>query len=89
MASPTSADIESEMAKLVDSSGDGYTALQIFGAKRSCYAYTYDDVIVMPGHNDIGSTDVTLETNISRNIRVKIPLLSSPMDTVTEHDMAV
>jgi IMP dehydrogenase len=34
-------------------------------------------------------SSVSLETNISRNIRLKLPLLSSPMDTVTEHKMAI
>jgi IMP dehydrogenase/GMP reductase len=70
--------------------GDGYTADQLFGKNRkSCYAYTYDDIIILPGHVNTDCTEPSLENNITRNIRVKIPLLSSPMDTVTEHQMAI
>mmetsp|Transcript_28487 Transcript_28487/g.61403 ORF Transcript_28487/g.61403 Transcript_28487/m.61403 type:complete len:510 (-) Transcript_28487:197-1726(-) len=70
--------------------GDGYTADQLFGVtKQSCYAYTYDDIIILPGHVKSDCTEPSLENNITRNIRVKIPLLSSPMDTVTEHQMAI
>jgi IMP dehydrogenase len=43
----------------------------------------------MPGHVDSNKKDVSLEYNITKKIRVKVPLLSSPMDTVTEHNMAI
>jgi IMP dehydrogenase len=70
--------------------GDGYTAQEIFGDKRrSCYAYTYDDIIILPGHVKAVAPDVSLENHITRNIKIKVPLLSSPMDTVTEHEMAI
>lgn len=70
--------------------GDGYTADELFGNKKSsCYAFTYDDVIILPGHIGARFPEISLEGNITRNIRVKIPLLSSPMDTVTEHTMAI
>lgn len=70
--------------------GDGFSAQELFGSKRkSCQAFTYDDVIVMPGHVGFNENPVSLEGNITKKIRVKIPLLSSPMDTVTEHQMAI
>lgn len=70
--------------------GDGFSAQELFGSKRkSCQAFTYDDVIVMPGHVGFTENPVSLEGNITKKIRVKIPLLSSPMDTVTEHQMAI
>lgn len=72
--------------------GDGYSADELFGTcrkRKSCFSYTYDDVIVMPGHTKSQVMEVSLEGNITRNIKVKIPLLSSPMDTVTEHSMAI
>lgn len=70
--------------------GDGYSATELFGSKKkSCYAYTYDDVIILPGHINGSYQDISLENHITRNIKVKIPLLSSPMDTVTEHTMAI
>jgi IMP dehydrogenase len=70
--------------------GDGYTADQLFGAKRSsCSAFTYDDIIIMPGHISYSENPISLEGHITRKIKVKLPLLSSPMDTVTEHKMAI
>jgi IMP dehydrogenase len=70
--------------------GNGYSSKELFGErKKSCTAYTYDDVIVLPGHIKSGTKDVNLQYNITRNIRVNVPLLSSPMDTVTEHQMAI
>lgn len=76
------------MAEL--SSSDGYTGEQLFGqSRRTCQAYTYDDIIVMPGHVSSRAGDVSLESRITRDIKIKIPLLSSPMDTVTEHEMAI
>lgn len=68
---------------MTDSSAyDGFTALHIFGSKRTFYAYTYDDVILLPGYVESNS-EISLETSITRNIKIKLPLLSSPMDTVT------
>lgn len=50
---------------------------------------TYDDFIVLPGHIDFGVDEVSLETRFSRNIALKAPIVSSPMDTVTESEMAI
>lgn len=81
--------LEKQAEDFLISSGDGYTAKQMFGEKRNCYAFTFDDVIVMPGHMSFKVEDVTLGTNITKKIRLKVPMLSSPMDTVTEHKMAI
>lgn len=71
--------------------GDGFTIDEVFAKRKSAFAYTYDDLIVLPGHSrELGDNAYpSLENNISRNIRLRLPLLSSPMDTVTEHDMAI
>lgn len=50
---------------------------------------TYDDVIVLPGHIGFGVGDVDISSNLTRNIRLEVPFVSSPMDTVTEHQMAI
>jgi IMP dehydrogenase len=83
-------DIEKEFAELLNGSGDAYNREQIFRHRKTMYAFTYDDVILMPGHiNGNSPQDVSLETNITRKLKLKVPLLSSPMDTVTEHEMAI
>ncbi|KAL4439899.1 hypothetical protein ABPG75_002900 [Micractinium tetrahymenae] len=69
-----------------DSILDGYSAPKLFGQGVS---YTYDDVIFLPGHIHFGAHEVDLSSNITRNIRLRTPLVSSPMDTVTEAGMAV
>jgi len=50
---------------------------------------TYEDFILLPGHIDFDADKVSLETQFSRNIRLKLPVVSSPMDTVTEAEMAI
>ncbi len=50
---------------------------------------TYDDFIILPGHIDFHHQEVDLSTQVSRRIRLNLPFVSSPMDTVTEHKMAI
>ena len=47
-------------------------------------ALTFDDVLLVPAHSTILPRDVSLATQVSRNIRLNIPLVSAAMDTVTE-----
>ena len=68
---------------------DGHTAASLFVDKNQGQAYTYDDLILMPGHINFGVDAVQLETKVSRHISLHLPLISSPMDTVTEHAMAI
>lgn len=77
--------------ELVDSyidGADGYAATTLFESGNPI-AYTYDDIIMMPGHINFGTDEIDLSTNLTRNIRLHVPLVSSPMDTVTEHQMAI
>ncbi|HEX7746115.1 MAG TPA: IMP dehydrogenase [Micromonosporaceae bacterium] len=50
---------------------------------------TFDDVLLQPAESDVIPSKVNPGTQLSRNVRLSIPLVSSPMDTVTEARMAV
>ncbi|CAB1099872.1 unnamed protein product [Ectocarpus sp. CCAP 1310/34] len=68
---------------------DGFSAETIFKATTGCQGLTYDDVILMPGHISFSAEDIDLESHVTKNIKLKTPLVSSPMDTVTEAAMAI
>ncbi|GIR30619.1 MAG: hypothetical protein CM15mP44_9020 [Candidatus Neomarinimicrobiota bacterium] len=52
-------------------------------------AFTFDDVLLVPQSSKILPREVKLETNLTKNIKLNIPVLSAAMDTVTEVDMAI
>ena len=52
-------------------------------------ALTFDDVLLTPKYSEILPSEVTTNTSLSKNLNLKIPIISSAMDTVTESKMAI
>ncbi|MBU43408.1 MAG: IMP dehydrogenase [Spirochaetaceae bacterium] len=65
---------------------DGLSAAELFALEGGL---TYKDFLVLPGFIDFHPSEVDLSTQLTRNIRIQRPMVSSPMDTVTEERMAI
>lgn len=50
---------------------------------------TFDDVLLAPSYSEVLPREVDISTNLSRNIQLKIPIVSAAMDTVTEYELAI
>ena len=50
---------------------------------------TFDDVLLIPGYSNVIGNQVDVSTNLTKSIKLNIPMMSAGMDTVTEHRMAI
>src|ERR1700736_2271906 len=70
-----------------------YTGVLYLRPRRSMRileeALTFDDVLLVPAYSEILPREVDLSTRVTRRIRVKVPLMSAAMDTVTEARLAI
>ena len=58
-------------------------------SKFAMLGLTFDDVLLLPAASEVVPSDVDTGTWLSRNIRLRVPLASAAMDTVTESRMAI
>lgn len=52
-------------------------------------AFTFDDVLLVPSHSEVLPREVDISTQLTRNIRLNVPIVSAAMDTVTESKLAI
>src|SRR5689334_12917598 len=57
--------------------------------KFAMLGLTFDDVLLLPAESDVAPSAADTSTQVTRRLRVRVPLVSSPMDTVTESRMAI
>jgi IMP dehydrogenase len=69
-------------------SHDGLSVQELMDTRKHG-GLTYNDFLLMPGYIGFAASEVGLDSRISRNITLRTPFVSSPMDTVTEHEMAI
>jgi len=67
---------------------DGLAVQDLLDSKKHG-GLTYNDFLILPGYIGFAASEVTLESPVTKHITLKTPFVSSPMDTVTEHDMAI
>ncbi len=57
--------------------------------KDATDVFTFRDFILLPGRSEADPNEIDLSSRLTRNIRVRLPIISSPMDTVTEWKLAL
>ncbi len=61
----------------------------LYSSKIVREALTYDDVLIVPRRASAHPREIDVSTQLTREIRINIPLISAPMDTVTESSLAI
>lgn len=64
----------------------GFFSKKLNGAEKS---YTFDDVLLRPNYSSVDRKTISLKSEAAKEVYLKIPFISSPMDTITEEKMAV
>ncbi len=60
-----------------------------YGSRFVGEGLTFDDVLLVPAESDILPADVDLSTNLTKKVKLNVPIMSAAMDTVTEYRMAI
>ena len=74
-----------DRAKVENLPQDGKSAEELF----KDFGLTYDDFLLLPGYINFSANIVDLSSSLTKKITLKTPFVSSPMDTVTEWEMAI
>mmetsp|Transcript_15707 Transcript_15707/g.37097 ORF Transcript_15707/g.37097 Transcript_15707/m.37097 type:complete len:517 (-) Transcript_15707:185-1735(-) len=83
---PNSPAIDPKFLKFLEENQDGLSAKDLFGQG---VGITYDDFLLLPGHINFNPEDVTTGCKLTKKINLAVPFVSSPMDTVTEANLAI
>ncbi len=60
-----------------------------FNTSSFQFGLTFDDILLLPGYSDFSRSDINLSTQLTKRIKLSLPLVSAPMDRVTESNLAI